>query len=55
MTHEFLEKGNKAELYALSDSIDEQDNIVFLPGDLVFVEADATLKDENGNPITEWF
>ena len=55
VTHEFLEKGNNAELYALSDSIDEQDNLVFLPGDLVFVEADATLRDENGNPITEWF
>ncbi len=55
VTHEFLEKGNNAELFALSDSIDEQDNLAFLPGDLVFVEADATLKDENGNPITEWF
>lgn len=55
VTHEFLEKGDEAELYALSDSVDDQDKIVFLPGDLVFVEADATLKDENGNPITEWF
>jgi endonuclease YncB( thermonuclease family) len=54
-TNEFLEKGKQAELYALSDSIDEQDNLVFLPGDLVFVEADATLRNENGNAIIEWF
>ena len=55
ITREFLEKGDDAELYPLSDSIDDQDNIVFFPGDLVFVEANATLKDENGDPITEWF
>lgn len=55
VTLEFLEKGDEAELYALSESIDDHDNIVFLPGALVFVEADATLKDDNGIPITEWF
>jgi hypothetical protein len=54
-TSDFLENKSNAELFPLSDAIDEQDHLIFSPGDLVFVEADSILKDENGNPIKEWF
>jgi hypothetical protein len=45
----------KVEKYKFERFIDNNEQIFFLPGELVFTEANATLKDRNGNVLANWY